>query len=69
MRQNLNNIFFISAILLLFTSCEYELSGEFNRDIAKPVPTHPFSLDLNPKTDTVYIATLRDGFEFLRLFT
>jgi hypothetical protein len=55
MRQNLKNIFFISAILLLFTSCEYELSGEFNRDIAKPVPTHPFSLDLNPKTDTVYI--------------
>lgn len=55
MRQNLNNIFFISAILLLFTSCEYELSGEFNRDIAKPANSHEGSISLSKDMDSILI--------------
>jgi hypothetical protein len=55
MRRNLKINLFILAALLFFTGCEYELSGEYNRNISKPEASHPGDLNLSFETDSIII--------------
>jgi len=55
MRQSLKIIIFLSAILILFTGCEYELSGEFNQDIQKPTESHEGFITLSNDVDSIVI--------------
>ncbi|MBV5281076.1 MAG: hypothetical protein JZU53_01445 [Paludibacter sp.] len=55
MIQCLKIILFSFLVLLLFASCEYELSGEFNSDIKKPANSHEASITLSKDMDSIVI--------------
>jgi len=55
MKQSLKINLFITAIIILFTGCEYEISGEYIQDISKPKDSHPAEITLSLGTDSVFI--------------
>jgi len=55
MSQYIKPILFISVMLVFFTGCEYDLSGEYNQDIAKPVASHQGDITLSLREDSIII--------------
>jgi hypothetical protein len=55
MKQSLKIILFILVILTYFTGCQYELSGEFNKNVKKPTDSHEGSIVLSKDMDSIVI--------------
>lgn len=55
MRNSVKTIIILIAIVVACTACEYELSGEFNRDISTPEASHQGDITLSFDNDSVII--------------
>ncbi|MDO9154848.1 MAG: hypothetical protein Q7U47_14270 [Paludibacter sp.] len=55
MRHNYKIILLLSIIPIFFAGCEYELSGEFNRDVNKPADSHDGNISLSKDMDSIVI--------------
>jgi hypothetical protein len=55
MRNILKTIIVLIAIITACTSCEYELSGEFNQGINKPAASHDGNITLSKEMDSIVI--------------
>lgn len=60
MRQYSKQFLLIFSIFLFSTSCQYELSGGFNREVSKPDASHPANITLSFNKDSIIIYDVTD---------
>ena len=60
MRNILKTILVLTTIIVAFTACEYELSGEYNHDIKTPATSHDGYIVLLKDMDSIVIFETTD---------
>lgn len=54
-QKTITRILLLISIIIGCSGCEYELTKEYFRDLAKPADTHTFVLNMNITQDTMFI--------------
>ena len=54
-QKRISKLLIIISIVFSLNSCEYKLTEEYFRDLAKPANSHSFELNLKSTQDTIFI--------------